>query len=399
MKQTASMIAVYSANIFGVCSALYELDGMIVVHDPSGCNSTYSTHNEPRWYNQESRIYISGLREVDAVMGNEQKFIDDVEETAKAQKPRFIVIVNSPVPRLIGMDLDAIAKIIARDTGLPVFHIPTDNIFDYVQGISSAFKLFAEHFVTAPPNRSHHKRPHINIIGITPLDFSWNKSEISIKRWLNEYGFNLQSCWSVGTSYDELSHSAEADASLVVSYGGLAAARLLEERYHIPYVIGVPIGDLKRLLAQYLMRAIDTGISRDDVCGTDARSAIHGRPAGAIIGESIYSASLAAALTLESGVPFRVICPLTTDRRLLMKGDSISGDEESLMRYLPHERSIIADPLYKPIIPNNIPFIPLGHEAFSGRIFRNKIPNLIDHFDEFFQGILDKNRQYQSSVI
>ena len=113
MKQTASMIAVYSANIFGVCSALYELDGMIVVHDPSGCNSTYSTHNEPRWYNQESRIYISGLREVDAVMGNEQKFIDDVEETAKAQKPRFIVIVNSPVPRLIGMDLDAIAKIIA----------------------------------------------------------------------------------------------------------------------------------------------------------------------------------------------------------------------------------------------------------------------------------------------
>ena len=44
-------------------------------------------------------------------------------------------------------------------------------------------------------------------------------------------------------------------------------------------------------------------------------------------------------------------------------------------------------------------FRELGHEAFSGRIFRNKIPNLIDHFDEFFQGILDKNRQYQSSVI
>ncbi len=53
------------------------------MHDPSGCNSTYNTHDEIRWYEQDSLIYISGLTEIDAVMGNDAKFISDIEEAAR----------------------------------------------------------------------------------------------------------------------------------------------------------------------------------------------------------------------------------------------------------------------------------------------------------------------------
>ena len=69
MKQTSGFISTYSADAFGVCSALYELGGMIVMHDASGCNSTYTTHDEPRWYDMDSMVYISGLTEVEAIMG------------------------------------------------------------------------------------------------------------------------------------------------------------------------------------------------------------------------------------------------------------------------------------------------------------------------------------------
>ena len=48
MKQTARIISTYSADVMGVCSALFELGGMVVIHDPSGCNSTYNTHDETR---------------------------------------------------------------------------------------------------------------------------------------------------------------------------------------------------------------------------------------------------------------------------------------------------------------------------------------------------------------
>ena len=47
-------ISCYASDTAGVCSALFELGGMTVVHDASGCNSTYSTFDEPRWYNTES---------------------------------------------------------------------------------------------------------------------------------------------------------------------------------------------------------------------------------------------------------------------------------------------------------------------------------------------------------
>ena len=49
MKQTARIISTYSADTFGVCSALFELGGMVIMHEASGCNSTYTTHDEPRW--------------------------------------------------------------------------------------------------------------------------------------------------------------------------------------------------------------------------------------------------------------------------------------------------------------------------------------------------------------
>ena len=58
MRRTNRILPVYSADISGVCSALYELGGMTVMHDASGCNSTYTTHDEPRWYSMDSMVYI-----------------------------------------------------------------------------------------------------------------------------------------------------------------------------------------------------------------------------------------------------------------------------------------------------------------------------------------------------
>ena len=45
MRQAYRIIPIYTSDVSGVCSALYELGGMVVIHDPSGCNSTYNTHD------------------------------------------------------------------------------------------------------------------------------------------------------------------------------------------------------------------------------------------------------------------------------------------------------------------------------------------------------------------
>ena len=66
------------------------------MHDPSGCNSTYNTHDEIRWYDQDSMIYISGLTEIDAVMGNDEKLIRDIEIAAEELKPKFYSTCGVP---------------------------------------------------------------------------------------------------------------------------------------------------------------------------------------------------------------------------------------------------------------------------------------------------------------
>ena len=44
---------------------------------------------------------------------------------------------------------------------------------------------------------------------------------------------------------------------------------------------------------------------------------------------------------------------------------------------------VIADPLFRPICPQNVRILELPTEAFSGRIYRERIPNLVSDFQKF----------------
>jgi nitrogenase molybdenum-cofactor synthesis protein NifE len=150
----------------------------------------------------------------------------------------------------------------------------------------------------------------VNVLGMTPLDFSVNGSDGSIRAWLEENGFAANSVWAMGGTLDELMDAGRADVNLVVSWDGLAAAKYLRQTFGTPYVVGVPIGaDFAASLAETLGRAADTD---EDAVGFEPRPGSWA-PEMTIIGESVYSGSLSSALWLQEGVSARVICPLETE--------------------------------------------------------------------------------------
>ena len=51
---------------------------------------------------------------------------------------------------------------------------------------------------------------------------------------------------------------------------------------------------------------------------------------------------------------------------------------DDIEKCLKNSKTIIADPLFRPICPLDSNFISLPHEAFSGRIYRDEIPNIIN---------------------
>ena len=394
MRQSYKMIPIYTADVSGVCSALYELGGMVVMHDPSGCNSTYNTHDEIRWYEQDSLIYISGLSEIDAVMGNDAKFINDIEEAARELKPEFIALAGSPIPFMNGTDFPAIAQVIETETKIPSFAITTNGMHDYTYGAGLALAKIAERFVrkseTAeekssfrygnPASAETERRQHhtLNLLGITPLDFGPQENAEAMKQKFKEHGWEVISSWAMGDSLGQLSHAGEAEVNLVVSSVGLLTARVLEEKFGTPYIIGTPIDGFDEELIQVLNETVKhqytsekTEMSKRNVSYLKKR--LQSPPEITVIGEAVTMGSLAAAIEKKYHRAVRVICPLETHEGLLGENDCTADGEEEMEELLKDSRIILADPLYRPVCPKDCRFYELPHIAFSGRIFLKEI--------------------------
>ena len=370
MKQTSGFISTYSADAFGVCSALYELGGMIVMHDASGCNSTYTTHDEPRWYDMDSMVYISALTEIEAIMGDDSKLIEDVVRAAEELHPKFIAIVGTTIPAMTGFDADAASRVIEERTGIPTFGFSTTGMKSYVHGASLAFETLANKIVdqNGKDNVAESTMPKINSIGLTPRDFSVNGSDKSIKEYYRSKGFEIISTWAMGSTLDEIKKSAEADLNIVVSKTGMGAALKLKEKYGIPYKIGIPLaGEEIDVTDEY-----QESLKWQNVISENNDSEI------LIMGERVSSLSLAKYLSAKTGK--KCYGYATTD-----------SDEDEIIdtiKSLDNLQVIIADPLFKPVLKlidkdkaEKINFISLPHEAFSGRLYRNEIPNLVENIN------------------
>lgn len=388
MRQVTGRIPTYSSDEFGICSALYELGGMVVMHDASGCNSTYTTHDEPRWYDMDSMIYISAISEMEAILGDDDKLLDDLIETANELHPKFIAVVGAPIPYMIGTDLRALAQVTERRTGIPAMGFQANGMQHYTTGISMALEWLVKRFCRKDVKKT--EGCAVNIIGATPLDFSINGSVEEIGRWITDNDMKLCCCMAMGSSLEEIGQAGAARVNLVVSYGGLAAARYMESEFGIPYVVGAPLGDgFAALLAAELKEAARTGVSsvayEKPLTGCPVKCRI------AIIGESVISASLGCSI--EQAYPHvhtQVLCPVDTEDDLLRcrnlysaeeiigyLGDMRTPEEDDLIEALKEFDAVIADPMYQVICPPGIKFYPLPHVACSGRCYEKDIPNLI----------------------
>ena len=374
MRQAYRIIPIYTSDVSGVCSALYELGGMVVIHDPSGCNSTYNTHDEIRWYDQDSLIFISGLTEIDAVMGNDEKFLSDIKEAAGELHPKFIALVSSPIPFMNGTDFPALAKVLETETGIPSFAVPTNGMHDYVYGAGIALEKVARRFVLEQMEDRNGSERTVNLLGATPLDFGPISKVEELKKNLEQYGWKTISTWAMGDSLEDLAQAGKAEVNLVISSVGLMAAKMLKEKYGTPYVIGTPYKEYAERISEALEKKIPMPALGDrkewekNTAIEDWKSQIV-----TLIGEPVTTTSLAALIEKEYHYKTKVLCPLEETDGLIGSQDLKVCGEEEMEEALKDAQIVVADPLYRPICPAECEFYERAHIAFSGRMFlKNK---------------------------
>ena len=385
MRQVAGLISTYSSDEFGICSALYELGGMVVMHDASGCNSTYTTHDEPRWYDIDSMIFISAISEMEAIMGDDEKLIRKMIRAAEDIKPDLMALVGSPVPMVIGADLEGIAAELEARTQIPCFGFDTTGTAYYDKGAFKAAKAlldrFAENEETIPGR--------INILGALPMDFGNGEDIGFLEEFLSGAGYEMGLClpWKYGLQ--DLKHAASAQVNLAISRFGYSTAVYMEKKFQIPYLCGFPAGKkgAERWLSA-LERVIRTGkseILRDGLDGTE--------PCGdpfiksgnqqeisekeqleiLIVGEQVMANSIRAALFLDFGIRnVTVGCIYGREPALSAPQDLDFKDEKEIRDALNQEKytMIIADPFLKAVFQKeeNRQFLPFAQYAVSSKL-------------------------------
>lgn len=410
--QTHVFTSTYTADVSGVCSAMYELGGMTIIHDPSGCNSTYSTHDEPRWFDSDSLMFVSGLDEMTAVLGDDTVLLRDAAAAATDLKPRFITLCSGSIPHIIAFDCKGVAHLLEKETGIPVLPVTTSGNRSYVSGVGAALTEWIKRFGNPQesPYRSDSPQLSANLLGVTPLDFSVNDNVKALRNSFEAAGIPVNCCAAMGESFDSLSHIFRGAVNVVVSAAGRRPARYMEQVAGTPRVEGLPIGPaayrelIVKVQEAFRLKADSTpaktsgdaaatpGTDAKKVSGTSLRDLLskkktlevpslascnpeHPRwdiPSGQIliIGEEIFGQSLTFALNhlpenQRQGLTAYAVWP-DTDRGF---------PEEELIHLIRKSRIVIGDPLYRSIPhPADTHFVDFPHEAYSGRIFRKDIP-------------------------
>lgn len=360
----------FAPDYSGVCSALFELGGMVVIHDGGGCTGNYTGYDEPRWYDSQSAVFCSGLREMEAALGSDNVLIEKIIQAADSLKPAFIAILGSPVPMLIGTDMKGIAAEIEETTGLPCFGLDTTGLALYNKGVAMAECAIAARFI-AP--RRETQSGTVNLLGMTPLDFSLNRNAADLTELLTRWGYRVLARFDMGASLDGIAKAANAQMNLVVSQAGMRLARLLEQEYAIPYVAGLPMGESG---AQVLREALEK-------TARDGQSRMVGREGAGerivFIGEQMQGNAFRAAYRHKTGRDeVQVACIYGMDPLLAAPGDLDLCDEAAIQAVLENEgyHAMVADPLLGELMGANQKsrFFPFAHIGVSSKLYWDSTP-------------------------
>ncbi|MBR3325779.1 MAG: hypothetical protein IKG22_00445 [Atopobiaceae bacterium] len=232
MRGLRKYLTPFAPDQSGAVSVLFELGGIVVICDAGGCTGNICGFDEPRWHTTRSAVFSAGLRDMDAIMGRDDKLVAELADAAAHIDARFAAIVGTPVPSVIGTDYHALKRMSERASGLPTITIDTTGMELYDVGASKAYVALFDRFATETfpiePGR-------IGILGANPLDLDIAQADGLRAALPGAVSYGM------GSTLDDVIRASAAQKNVVVAPSGLAAAKLLERRFGTPYEVFDPI--------------------------------------------------------------------------------------------------------------------------------------------------------------
>ena len=233
----------------GAASVFYELGGILVICDAGGCTGNVCGFDEPRWFGERSAIFSAGLRDMDAILGRDDRLVAKLMDAAEKIDANFAAVIGTPVPAVIATDYRALQRMCEMKTILPILTVDTNGMELYDVGEEKAwltlFKTFAGKEVASQKEASEEddssKKMKIGVLGLTPHDVS--DLNIEEKFWKSENENTHYICYGMRAGIDKVKTAGSADKNLVVAPAALETAKYLEKEFGTPYEVGYPFVD------------------------------------------------------------------------------------------------------------------------------------------------------------
>lgn len=257
MKGLRKYLAPFAPDQSGASAVLSDLGGIIVICDAGGCAGNICGFDEPRWFMKKSAIFSAGLRDMDAILGRDDRLVEKLSDAAGKIDAEFAAIIGTPVPAVIGTDYHALKRMAEKKIDLPIMTVDTTGMELYDVGEE---KTWLELFSTFAREKMPVEEKSVGIIGATPLEIHSMDAPAELEHALRDEGYTQIFCYGMGAGIDRVRKASSVEKNLVIAPSGLKAARYLEEAFGTPYEIGYPAAGT--LLAEKLKMQ---GLSVEDL--------------------------------------------------------------------------------------------------------------------------------------
>ena len=242
MKGLLKYLSPFAPDQSGAASVLYDLGGITVICDAGGCTGNICGFDEPRWFVRKSAIFSAGLRDMDAILGRDDRLVEKLKDTAQKVDARFAAIIGTPVPAVIATDYNALKRMAEKCCGLPVLTVECTGTRLYDEGEEETylelFKRFASDLADADEPG---KVRSLGIIGTTPLDLSSTTADQKLRKYYNDLGYDKVYCYGMGDGLDAVEKAGLVEKNIVLSPAGIKAAEYLKQRFGTPYETAWPL--------------------------------------------------------------------------------------------------------------------------------------------------------------
>nr|WP_296960109.1 nitrogenase component 1 [uncultured Mediterraneibacter sp.] len=254
MRGLRKYLTPFAPDQSGAVSVLFELGGILVICDAGGCTGNVCGFDEPRWFERKSAVFSAGLRDMDAILGRDDRLVAKLADAAGklGTDAKFAAVIGTPVPAVIGTDYQALKRMCEKKTDLPVLAVDANGMELYDAGEEKAYLELFRVFAGKNENKNDFSEKkagcseaeeveRVGILGMTPQDMSDLNISERMKKVLWDNEKQKAVCYGMGDGLEEVRRAGTVSRNLVVSPAALKTAKYLEETFGTPYEVTYPL--------------------------------------------------------------------------------------------------------------------------------------------------------------